>query len=151
MKKILVKIIVALLIVYGLAACLGRKDSGSETLQNSFSFSELEDMEEITVEGNTVTVVLLQEGPLPYRWDVTRQSACVTLIKEYEVGDPYDFSIASRGSAPEYHVFVFELAESDRAELEFYNCWVVEPENLAEANGSRMFCLKYMDGQWEIQ
>ena len=56
----------------------------------------------------------------------------------------------SVGSAEEYHVFVFELAESDIAQLEFYNRWVVEPENLAEANGKRNFILEYSDGQWKV-
>ena len=47
-------------------------------------------------------------------------------------------------------MFVFELAESDMAQLEFYNRWVVEPENLSEANGKRSFILEYADGQWKV-
>ena len=114
------------------------------------SFSKLNDMEEITVEGNTVTIALLQDIPLPYRWAVTYQSENVTLTEEYEAEDPWEDSLLSVGSAEEYHVFVFELAESDLAQVKFHNRWVVEPENLAEANGIRNFILEYADGQWMV-
>ena len=53
--------------------------------------------------------------------------------------DLWEDSLFSVGSAEEYHVFVFELAESDLAQVKFHNRWVVEPENLAEANGIRNF------------
>ena len=133
MKKKLVKISMILLAICGLAACSGGKQEDlpdsqsnssqeeSENEKNHPSFSDLEDMEEITVEGNIVTVALLQDIPLPYRWAVTWQSECATLIEEYEVEDPANSSMFSSGSAPEYHVFVFELEESDMTQLEFYN------------------------------
>ncbi|MBP3568370.1 MAG: hypothetical protein J6K04_04300 [Lachnospiraceae bacterium] len=162
MKNKIVKISIILLAVCGLAACFGGKDTDLPDFQsnssqeesakeeNQSSFSDLEDMEEITVEGNTVTVALLQDIPLPYRWTVTWQSECATLIEEYEVEDPANGSMFSSGSAPEYHVFAFELEESDLVQLELYNCWVVEPENLSEANGKRNFILEYVDGQWKV-
>lgn len=162
MKKKLVNIMLILLAVCGLTACFSEKQTGSPENQSAElqeepakeekhpSFSDLEDMEEITVEGNIVTVALLQDIPLPYRWAVTYQSECATLIEEYEVEDPWEDSMFSVGSAEEYHVFVFELAESDLAQLEFYNQWVVEPENLEEANGKRNFILEYSDGQWKV-
>ena len=162
MKKKLVKIILIFLAICSLTACSGGKQTDSSENQSVelqkeptkeedyLCFSDLEDLEEITVEGNTVTVALLQDIPLPYRWAVTYQSENVTLIEEYEVEDPANGSMFSSGSAPEYHVFVFELAESDMAQLEFYNQWVVEPENLSEANGRRNFILEYADGQWKV-
>ena len=162
MKKKLVKIILIFLAICSLTACSGGKQTDSSENQSVelqkeptkeedyLCFSDLEDLEEITVEGNTVTVALLQDIPLPYRWAVTYQSENVTLIEEYEVEDPANGSMFSSGSAPEYHVFVFELAEADTAQLEFYNQWVVEPENLSEANGRRNFILEYADGQWKV-
>jgi len=150
MRKKLGILLILLMIFVALSACASdNSDNGKET-QDQPSFFALEDMEEITVDGNTVTVALLQDIPLPYRWGITWQSECATLIEEYEVEDPANGSMFSSGSAPEYHVFVFELAESDMAQLEFYNRWVVEPENLSEANGKRNFILEYADGQWKV-
>lgn len=162
MRKKLVKIILIFLAICSLAACSGGKQTDSSENQSAelqkeptkeedyLCFSDLEDMEEITVEGNRVTVALLQDIPLPYRWAVTYQSDNVILVEEYVVEDPWEDSMFSVGSAEEYHVFVFELEESDLAQLEFYNRWVVEPENLAEANGKRNFILEYADGQWKV-
>ena len=144
------------------AACADKEKNDAPELQNNsreeenttedrqLSFSKLEDMEEITMEGNRVTVVLLQDIPLPYRWAITYQSENTTLLEEYEVEDPGNSSLFSTGSAEEYHVFVFELAEADLAQVKFHNRWVVEPENLAEANGIRNFILEYTDGQWQV-
>lgn len=157
MKRKLCKLVLFLLIICGLTACFSRKNSDAEDFQGEFleeenhpAFSALKDMPEITVEGNIVTVVLLQDIPLPYRWAITGQSECATLTEEYEVEDPAKGSLFSTGSASEYHVFVFELAESEVAELTFYNRWVVEPENLEEANGKRNFILEYADEQWKV-
>lgn len=144
-KKLLLILFLAVLMVMTEACNLTEESSGEE---QPYSYYDLKDMPELTVDGTVVTVVLLQDIPLPYRWAVTGQSICATLVGEYEVDDPYGDSIASGGSAQEYHVFVFELSESDVAELEFHNCWVVEPENLEEAKESRKFVLEYTGGQW---
>lgn len=150
MKKKL-GILLSIVIVFAiLNACTSGNSDNGEEMKEHPSFSTIEDMPEITVEGNCVTVALLQDIPLPYRWAVTYQSENVTLIEEYEVEDPWEGSMLSVGSAEEYHVFVFELAESDMTQLEFYNQWVVEPENLSEANGKRNFILEYTDGQWKV-
>ena len=163
MKKIWATVFLLLLTWSGLIACSNgnnteasekqRSDAQTEAVKEEthLSFSELEKMSEISVEGNVVTVALLQDIPLPYRWAVTYQSECAILIEEYEVEDPVNAPLFSNGSAPEYHVFVFELAESDGAELEFYNCWVVEPGNRNEANNKRKFILEYVDGNWFVQ
>lgn len=150
MRKKLGILLSLLMIFVVLSTCASDNSNNGEETKDQLSFSNLEDMEEITVEGNRVTVALLQDIPLPYRWTVTWQSECATLIEEYEVEDPANGSMFSSGSAPEYHVFVFELEESDLAQLEFYNRWVVEPENLAEANGKRNYILEYADGQWKV-
>ena len=144
-------ILLSILIVFAmLSACSSGNSDNGEEMKEHPSFSTIEDMPEITVEGNRVTVALLQDIPLPYRWAVTYQSENVTLVEEYEVEDPWEDSMFSVGSAEEYHVLVFELAEADTAQLEFYNQWVVEPENLSEANGKRNFILEYVDGQWKV-
>ena len=144
-------ILLSLLMIFiALSACASDNSNNGEETKEQTSFSDLEDMQEITVEGNNVTVALLQDIPLPYRWAITYQSENVTLIEEYEVEDPWADSVLSVGSAEEYHVFVFELAESDMAQLEFYNRWVVEPENLSEANGKRNFILEHAEGQWKV-
>ena len=163
MKEKCIALLLLLVIMGGLTACSNRNDTvGSENRSSDVrleitdeesnpSFRELDEMREITVEGNRVTVVLLQDRPLPYRWVMKSRSDCATLIEEYEVEDSANGSLFSDGSALEYHVFVFELAESSRAELEFYNCWVVEPENLDEANGKRKYTLEFADGDWFVQ
>lgn len=148
MKKKLVKNIIILLTVCGLAACSGAELPIAEDKHPSFQ--KLEEMPEITVEGNIVTVALLQDIPLPYRWAVTGQSECATLIEEYEAENPYDSSLFSVGSAFEYHVFTFELSGTDVAELQFHNLHVTEPENLDEANGNRSFILEHTNGQWKV-
>ena len=150
MRKKLGILLSLLMIFVALSACVSDNNNNGEETKAQPSFSTLEDMEEITVEGNRVTVALLQDIPLPYRWAVTWQSECATLMEEYEVEDSANGSVFSSGSAPEYHVFVFELAESEVAELMFYNRWVVEPENLEEANGKRNFILEYADEQWKV-
>lgn len=158
MKKKTIKLILSLLVVCGFAACGKQKSEkllynqeNNGQKDNQLSFSKLEDLSEITVEGNTVTIVLLQDIPLPYRWGITYQSENVSIIEEYEVEETLNDSLFSVGSAEEYHVFVFELKESDLAQLEFYNLWIVEPENLEEANGSRKFTFEYVDGKWIVQ
>jgi len=144
-----------ILLVCSFVACYsGEEVKAQDTVQeeNKYpSYYKLKDMPEISVEGNVVTVVLLQDIPLPYRWAITGQSEYATLIDEYEVEDPSNGSLFSSGSAQEFHVFVFELVESDVAELVFYNLHVTDPENLTEANGSRKFTLEYVNGQWKIQ
>lgn len=150
MRKKLGILLSLLMIFVALSTCASDNSNNGEETKDQLSFSNLEDMEEITVEGNRITVALLQDIPLPYRWAVTYQSENVTLVEEYEVEDPWEDSMFSVGSAEEYHVFVFELAEADTAQLEFYNQWVVEPENISEANGKRNFILEYADGQWKV-
>lgn len=160
MKKKLVIILMILLVICGLTTYFGEKNTDWSDFRNDGSHEEsakdesrlslgkLEDMPEISVEGNRVTVVLLQDIPLPYRWEVTGQSACATLVEEYEEEDPYNGLLFSSGSAPEYHVFVFELAEATVAELGFHNLYVTDSENLSEVNGSRKFILEYVDSSW---
>lgn len=148
-KKIVFAFFITMLMVT-LNACVFNNTRNSDEGNDTLSFSKLKKMDEITVVGNTVTVVLLQDIPLPYRWVLTEQSENSSLIKEYEVEDPYNDSLFSSGSALEYHVFIFELEETDRVELEFNNMWVVEPENLCEAKDSRRFMLEYVNGQWSV-
>ena len=150
MKKKLGILLSLLMIFVALSACVSDYSNNGEETQNQPSFSDLEEKEEIPVEGNTVTVALLQDIPLPYRWGITYQSDCATLVEEYEVEDPWEDSVFSTGSAEEYHVFVFELTQADTAQLKFHNKWVIEPENLTEANGIRNFILEYTDGQWKV-
>lgn len=93
------------------------------------SFYELEHVSEMTIKGNTVTIVLYQDGALPSRWEIGGLGEGVELLEDYQVAEPdgFPFTIGSVGSAPEYQVYVMELTAEEE-------CWIRIDKNRINAD-----------------
>src|SRR5574344_206839 len=92
---------------------LNQTESLKQTESNHASYDKLEKMEEVTIKEDTVTIVLAEDGALPYRWEVTASSDNMFLIDEYTADKPDDFVLAA-GSSPAYQVYIFQfLDETD--------------------------------------
>lgn len=116
--------------------------------QNShLSYSELSRMEEVTVDDSGVTVVLGEDGALPYRWQIMSKSDAVCLKEEYVV-EQSDSSDTSVGSSPGYHVFVLELTGQEDVEISLF-LMRIGSDLLAEAEGKRYIALTYTEDGWE--
>lgn len=113
--KNIYRCICACLLVFCMAGCGSVKQP---------SFSALERMKEMTIDGNKVTIVLYQDGALPSRWEITGLGEGVELLEDYQVEEPdtFPFDIGSVGSAPEYQVYVMELTAEDK-------CWIQIDKN----------------------
>ena len=113
--KNIYRCICACLLVFCMAGCGSVKQP---------SFSALERMKEMTIDGNKVTIVLYQDGALPSRWEITGLGEGVELLEDYQVEEPdaFPFDMGSVGSAPEYQVYVMELTAEDK-------CWIQIDKN----------------------
>ena len=113
--KNIYRCICACLLVFCMAGCGSVKQP---------SYSALERMKEMTIDGNKVTIVLYQDGALPIRWEITGLGEGVELLEDYQVEAPdaFPFDMGSVGSAPEYQVYVMELTAEDK-------CWIQIDKN----------------------
>ncbi len=127
---------------------LDQTESLKQTDSINASYGKLEKMEEVTIKKVTATIVLAEDGALPYRWEVITSSKNLSLIDEYTADKPDDFILAA-GSSPAYHVYIFQFLDEQDAKIVLYNKRV-NSDDLAEANENRTFQFTY-DDEWKLQ
>ena len=135
MKKVL-KILYVFLFagIVFLTAC-------SETEEENYSYYE--DMDEITVEGNQITLVLYEDQALPYRWNYFASTPDIVCLEDKSVDDE-SFSVQA-GVSKSYRVFVFECKVGCQGNI------YLQLERIAgdvgEVQEARLYNVLYIDGQ----
>lgn len=79
------------------------------------SYSDYDDMESITVEGNKITLVLYEDQALPYRWDYTVTDDAIVLLEDKSI-DKNDTSLQV-GVSESYRVLIFECGDVNEERL----------------------------------
>lgn len=121
----------------------------SEETESKVSYRELEKMEELTVEGDTVTIVLYENQALPYRWKAQMQGEALETVSEETVAGKG--ALLREGASPAYHVFTFDWVSDGEVQLEVINARISSPDD-TEFNGKRLWLLNRQDGKvtWEL-
>lgn len=144
-------VVFCILILCGFASCSFPDvagDQGKPEVQES-SYGELEKAEELTVDGDTITVVLHENQALPYRWKSKIQGDAAELVSEETVTGKG--SLFQSGDSPAYHVFTFRWATDGEVQLELSNARISPPDD-TELNGKRIWQLQRQDGivTWDL-
>ena len=99
------------LLLMGFTACMTpdeyHKDASEKTQEETIDYDDVEEMEEVTVEGNRVTFALYENQALPYRWSSVARGDGITLVLDENVDGKG--SLFAAGVSPSYHVFTYEL------------------------------------------
>ena len=80
-----------------------------------YSYNELENMNEVSIEGNEIHIVLYENQAIPYRWYHQLTGENVELMLNETVDGTAAWNEA--GNSPTYHVFVFEVCQDGQAEI----------------------------------
>lgn len=118
-----------------LFACTGTEEE--------MNYSYYQDMDEITVEGNQITIVLYENEALPYRWDYTLYTSDIVLLEDKSLDDE-SFSLQA-GVADSYRVFVFGCKEGCQGSISLQLVRIAGEEGAV--NETRWYEVQYIDGQ----
>ncbi|MBR2403389.1 MAG: hypothetical protein IKB01_11615 [Lachnospiraceae bacterium] len=114
--------------------------TGTEEEKDFFYY---EDMDEIVVEGNQITLVLYEDQALPYRWDYSTSTSGIALLEDKSVDDE-SFSVQA-GVSESYRVFVFECKEGCQGNISLQLVRIAGDEG--EIRETRLYNVLYIDGQ----
>lgn len=79
---------------------------GEEADSGQLSYATLEGMEEVSISGNRVVIVLEEDQALPYRFECQLKGEGVTLDQDYLVEEPRaELPNLSVGSSPAFRVY----------------------------------------------
>lgn len=106
-------------------------------------FSYYEDMDEITVNGNQITIVLYENEALPYRWKHSTSTSDIVLLEDKSVDDE-SFSLQA-GVSDSYRVFIFECKEGCQGNIYLQSERIAGDEE--EIHEARLYNVIYTDGQ----
>ena len=89
LQRLLV-IIVLLNILGGCALVHETKGGGSENMEafHTYSYRDLQKMDEITIDSENVFFVLQEDQALPYRWNYELEGEGVCVSRDYVVDEP---------------------------------------------------------------
>lgn len=107
LQRLLV-IIVLLNILGGCALVHETKGGGSENMEtfHTYSYRDLQKMDEITIDSENVFFVLQEDQALPYRWNYELEGEGVCVSRDYAVDEPrMNLPNLAVGSSPAFHVF----------------------------------------------
>jgi len=136
MKKFLKILFIFLLTgIVLLFACTG------DEVEEDYSYYE--DVDEITVEGNQITIVLYENEALPYRWEYTLYTSDIELLEDKSLDDE-SFSIQA-GVADSYRVFVFECKEGCQGSISLQSVRIAGEEGTVSE--TRWYEVQYTDGK----
>ena len=106
-------------------------------------FSYYEDMDEITVNGNQIVIILYENEALPYRWKPSTSTSDIVLLEDNSVNDE-SFSLQA-GVSDSYRVFVFECKEGCQGDIYLQLERIEGDED--EVMERRFYSVIYTDGQ----
>ena len=114
-RKILALLCMVMLCV---SACTNPKEKEqAPEADETYDYEDVEEMDEVTVEGNKIIFALYENQAIPYRWTSNVKGSGITLLSEESVdGQGNMFSV---GVSPSYHIFTFEWNTDGEAEIEF--------------------------------
>lgn len=107
------------------------------------NYSYYEDMDEITVEGNQITLVLYENQALPYRWNYFTSTSDIVCLEDKSVDDE-SFSFQA-GVSDSYRVFVFECKEACQGSIYLQLERIAGDEG--EVHEARLYNVLHIDGQ----
>lgn len=107
------------------------------------NYSYYEEMEEVTVEGNQITIVLYEDQALPYRWNYFTSTSDIVCLEDKSVDDE-SFSLQA-GVSDSYRVFVFECKEACQGSIYLQLERIAGDEG--EVKEARLYNVIYADEQ----
>ena len=110
--------------------------------EEQIDYIHYEQMDEITIEGNQITIVLYENLALPYHWSSEIFGSGIELLEDNSYSDD-GFSIQA-GVADSYHVFVFECTQEAEGQILIYKKSVTTEGEIAE---TRTYSISYVDGK----
>lgn len=110
--------------------------------EEQLDYIHYEQMDEITVEGSKVTIVLYENGALPYRWSSEISGLGMELLEDNSYDDN-SFSLQA-GVADSYRVFVFECTQEAEGQILIYKKSLNTEGEIAE---TRTYSILYVDGK----
>jgi len=110
--------------------------------ESTYTYRELEKMEEVTVEGDKIIFVLYENQALPYIWKTSAKGTALTLIAD-ETVDGNDLNIFSAGDSPAYHVFIYQWNSDGEAEIELIHARYDDDSRSAAAEIRSLYAEKY--------
>lgn len=100
-----------------LSACGVTGDKADTSLEEStYTYRELEQMEEVTAEEDKIIFVLYEDQALPYVWCTYANEGNPELLADETVEG--DSAFANAGDSPAYHVFVYQWTADGEANIE---------------------------------
>lgn len=101
----------------GLSAC-GLLDVKVEEEEQtgSYDYDDVEEMEEVTVEGDQITFAVYENQALPYRWVTSVEGDAISLVSDETVDG--NGNMFAAGDSPAYHIFVFQWNGDGEAMIE---------------------------------
>lgn len=117
------------------------KETALET-ETIYSYRELEQMDEITIEDDKIILVLYENQAIPYRWDSSTNSSVLSLIADEVVYGEGDFF--SAGVSPAYHAFIYQWSCDGEANVELIHKRY-ESDDRKEANEIRTLYARKTD------
>lgn len=114
-RKMLVLLCMVMLCV---SACANPKEKEkAPEAGETYDYEDVEEMDEVTVEGNKIIFALYENQAIPYRWTSNVKGSGITLISEERVDG--QGKMFSAGVSPSYHMFIFEWDTDGEVEIEF--------------------------------
>lgn len=148
------RLLVMAVVLFSMTACVSREDvsenvpeSTEDTIQqeSEYSYDELDDMDEMNIDGDTIIFVLEENQALPYRWISKVDSDRLVLEKEETVDGKGQWNAV--GVSPAYHVFIYRWSTDGEVTIQF-DCARYDDANelmqivkyAAEKTGSDVAC-----------
>jgi len=110
--------------------------------EEQLDYIHYEQMEEITIEGSEITIVLYENKALPYRWEYEISGIGIELAEDKSVEDD-GFSIQT-GVSDSYRVFVFNCVEEAEGQVLIHKKSLNGENEIAE---TRTYSVSHVDGK----
>lgn len=113
-----------------------------------FSYQSLEQLGEVSVSENVVTIVLEEDQALPFRWEYQIDGEGVSLDKDFVVDKPEESSMfPAVGSAPAFRVFQIICTEDAKGFFHAY-CKHLYSDDMM---GERHFDISFQKGEVRVE
>lgn len=129
-NKYLIPLIFLILLSILLEGCFLFSPLPKEEESNLYSYHELENMEEITIQEDRICIVLYENQAIPYRWSEEIHSSYGELI--YDATIDGEGSWNAVGDSPAYHIFIYEMKEDGEAEIEINLTRMNDPAEISD-------------------
>lgn len=109
--------------------------------KEQLDYIHYEQMDEITIEGSLVTIVLYENQALPYRWEYEISGTDIELLEDKSVDDD-SFSLHA-GVSDSYRVFIFNCMDETEGQILIKMKSLNSEDEITE---TRVYNIAYVDG-----